>query len=316
MLSKTAATKISIATAFVLAVFKFTVGLYSGSLMIITSAVDSLLDIGSSSVNYFAIKLAEEPPDKGHPYGHSKYEPLAAFIQSMIIMASGVYILYQAYEKITGEETSIKLNLGILVMVISIIATFLLVLVLRSVAKRTKSPILKADALHYEIDLLTGGGVLFGLIIIKFFSFYIIDPIISVLIAIYIIYSALQLAKEVMADLLDEEIPEEEKQIIKDILEDYDEILHDYHNLRTRKAGASRFIDMHVTLCRRMTVEEAHEIADDIENRIKLTLEAADATIHIDPCSVKECNLCLEEFRVKLDDKLHEIKCKGDGPCH
>lgn len=304
MTKKTRAAFFSILVAASLAIIKLVTGLMINSLVIISSAVDSIMDIITSSINYYAIKVSEQPPDKEHPFGHHKYESLATFIQSIIIMGSGFYILYEAHSKWVNNESVTNVNNGVYVMIFSIIATFFLTIFLRHTAKKEESLVLKADSLHYEIDILTNIGVIATLIIIKFTSFEIIDPAVSVLIALYIVYSALKLNFSVTKDLVDTELPINIKEKIIDIIQQYDEYHLDFHRLRTRQAGSKKFIDLHLTLCREVSLEEAHKIADRIEKRIQREIRNSDVIIHIEPCTDDECpgiEYCKKKIKVDID---------------
>jgi cation diffusion facilitator family transporter len=287
--AKSKATKISIFTATSLAIIKSVIGLMVGSLAIVASAADSILDIISSSLNYYAIKKSEEPPDVDHPFGHGKFESLATFLQSFIILISGLYILYKAYVKLTTPHIMYQVDLGIYVMLFSIVVTFFLSRYLKSVAKKENSQILKADAMHYEIDLLTNAVVLISLIVIKFTGLVFIDAILSLIIAVYIIFEAIKLSYEVSKDLLDTELPKEDVEKIKNILDEFEEFHVDYHNLRTRRAGPKKFMDMHLTLCKNMSLMDAHNIADKIEDKLKESIKDIDVIIHLDPCDVRNC---------------------------
>ena len=303
---KTTATVVSISVAIFLTLLKTAFGLMSGSLAIIASAVDSGLDIISSGINYYAIKKSEEPPDDKHPFGHGKFESLAAFIQSLIIMLSGGFILYKAYLKIVNKMWVTDLSQGIYVMITSLIVTFVLVVYLKKVAKSENSSVLKADALHYEIDLFTNFGVLISLFFIKYTGMHFIDAVTSVIISIYIIYEAMKLAVIVSKDLLDAEIDLETKKQITDVLKEFDEYYLDFHNLRTRKAGPEMFADFHLTLCQNISLREAHSITEKIEEAIKNKIENIDVIIHIDPCNIMPCegadNCNISKAELKLKD--------------
>lgn len=304
MTVKSRAAFISISVAGVLAVIKLITGLAVNSLVIISSAVDSIMDIASSSVNYYAIKTSEQPPDKEHPFGHHKYESLATFIQSIIIMLTGTYIIYESYEKFTKNEVITDINSGLYIMVFSIIATSLLTLYLKKTAKKEESTVLEADALHYQIDILTNMAIIITLVVIKFTELHIIDPILSVLIAIYIFYSAVKLNFQVSRELLDSKIPEETKKKIITILNEYDDYHQDFHKLRTRQAGNQKFIDLHLTLCKEISLEEAHKIADKIEKHIEDEVKNTDITIHIEPCVDDDCpgtDKCVKKLKIDLD---------------
>jgi len=281
---------------------KASIGIWTGSLAVLSSAFDSILDIVSSSINYFAVRVSEHPPDERHPYGHTKFEPLAAQIQSFLILFSGLYIFYKAYVNAEKNHIITNLNVNIAVMLISIFVTLFLVIFLKKVAKTEQSSVIEADALHYQIDLLTNGGVLAALMIIKYTGSHLVDSLISALIAIYIIFSALKLNFSVTKELLDEVLPEEELAKIQEILNSYSQQIVEVHKLRTRKAGVKRFVDMHLVLYQGLSFKEANSTRAYIENRIKKELNDADVNIYIEPCkeSCDSCNVC-DKFDRKKD---------------
>lgn len=307
---KKIATLISVNTAFMLAVVKLIGGVLTGSVSVLASAVDSILDIGSSTVNYFAIKQSEQPPDNDHRYGHAKFESLASLIQAGVITLSGLYILYEAYARFESGKAVKSIEGGIWVMLFSLAVTFFLVIFLRKVAKKENSSILKTESLHYEIDLLTGGGVLAGLVLVKVTGINAIDPFISVLIALKTVYSALVLGKEVSEDLVDKALDEDDLKKIHGVLNQYNCVIVGWHKLRTRKAGTEKFADLHVQVNRHLTIEDAHTIADMIEKDIAETLGGADVQIHIEPCenecAHKACTLCDTEIR----NEINRLKSK------
>ncbi|MGC9062148.1 cation diffusion facilitator family transporter [Calditerrivibrio sp.] len=289
MIKKTNIPILSITMAAILALSKLIVALYTGSMAILSSALDSILDIVASGVNYFALKASEEPPDKAHPYGHGKFESLAAFVQALIIMATGVYLFYRSIMGLIDKKDLMDLNTGIYIMLFSMFMTLLLTISLRYYAKKYNSTIILTDAMHYEIDLITNTGVLVTLFLVRYTGFYQIDFIVSSLISVYIIYSAFDLARDVSSILLDREMSEEDQTKIRDILKDYDNSFVDYHKMRTRSSGKTKFVDMHITLCKNMSLNDAHHIADFIEKDLKEKISDLDVIIHIDPCEIGNC---------------------------
>lgn len=282
--TKTKATKVAITVAFFLAVSKAAVGFITGSLSILSSAVDSILDIAASFFNYLALRKAEEPADEGHQYGHGKYEAMATFIQSIIIFVSGIFILLSAWNKFIHNNHPEVSSAGFVVMGISIGATIFLTIYLRYMAKKEKSTVLEADAMHYSIDLYTNIGILLALLIIKLTGWTVIDSIVAAIVAIYIIFSAIKLSLQVSKQLLDSSIEKEVYDKLLKVLESFGEYHLDFHRLRTRSAGNEIFIDMHLTLCRKLTLEEVHKITDIIEHAIAKEIPGADVTIHPEPC--------------------------------
>ena len=286
--NKAKATKIAMSVAFILAISKVTIGFITGSLSILSSAVDSILDIASSFFNFIAIKKAEEPADQDHEYGHGKYEAMATLIQSMIIFMSGIMILIAAWNKFINNTHPEVTTAGLTVMGISIIATIMLTIYLRYMAKKENSSVLEADAMHYSIDLYTNAGILFALILIKFTGLYIIDSIVAAIVAIYIIISAIKLGLQVSNNLLDSKIEEEAYSKLVTILNSFEDCHKDFHKLRTRSSGNDVFIDMHLTLCGKLTLAEVHDITDMIELAIQKAIPKADITIHPEPCNSKD----------------------------
>ena len=274
--------------AFCLAVSKAAVGFMTGSLSVLSSAADSLLDILSSFFNFMAIKKSEEPADSEHQFGHGKYESLAAFIQSLIIFAAGLMILISAWNRFrtdSREETGPE---SIYIMALSIVVTIFLTIYLRHTAKKEASAVLEADAMHYAIDLYTNIGILLALIAMKITGLSFIDPLTAALVAFYIIYAAAKLSIKVSKILLDGRVEEETYKKLITVLKSFGEYHKDFHQLRTRNSGREKFIDMHMTLCSKLTLCEVHKITDKIEDAIKKEIPDADVTIHPEPCAHDE----------------------------
>ncbi|MFA5461880.1 MAG: cation diffusion facilitator family transporter [Sulfurimonas sp.] len=204
------ATVVSTSVAMLLVVIKMSVGILSGSVAILASAIDSMLDLTVSMFNYFAINNAEKDPDDAFNYGRNKMEPLAAVIEGTIISFSALFILYEAIDKIAHPREMDFIGLGIVVMLISIVITFFLVIFLNKVAKKTGNMVIKADSLHYKTDIFSNGVVLLALGLVSFTGENIIDPILGILISIYMIYSALPIIKEGMLMLLDVALNQED----------------------------------------------------------------------------------------------------------
>ncbi len=210
---------------------------------------------------------------------------MATFIQSIIIFVSGLFILLSAWDKFIHNKHPEVSSAGFVVMGISIAATIFLTIYLRYVAKKEKSSVLEADAMHYSIDLYTNIGILAALFIIKLTGWTVIDSIVAALVAIYIIFSAIKLSVQVSKQLLDSRIEEEAYNKLLKVLDSFGSYHLDFHRLRTRSAGNEIFIDMHLTLCRKLTLDEVHQITDVIENAISKEISGADITIHPEPCS-------------------------------
>jgi cation diffusion facilitator family transporter len=286
---KIAAARVSLATATALALLKLVTGLTSGSLAVLTSAVDSLLDILMSGVNFMAIRHAEQPADERHPYGHGKFETLATLFQALVVAGSGGWICVEAVSRLQAGGGVAKPLGGIAVMLISLTASWLLTRYLRRVARQTDSSALEADALHFATDVYSNLALLAGLVALFFFDLPWLDPAMSLLVAGYIIIQAIGLLRHGLRDLLDEQLPAAIHGEIEHLIEHHKGELFGYHNLRTRRAGSQKLIDFHLTVCKHLSVDEAHRITDHLEAKIAAHVNGADVTIHVEPCQEADC---------------------------
>jgi len=287
---KIRAARYSIFTALTLAIMKFVVGLMTGSLAVIASAVDSLLDIVMSGVNFLAIRQAEQPADAGHSFGHGKYETLATLLQSLVISASGGWILLEAIRRLNAGDIKVQqIGNGVIVLAISVAASFGISRYLRRVGKTTDSSALQADALHFAMDIYTNGALLAGLIILSFVDAPWLDPVMSLLVALYILKEALSLARHALRDMLDAELPDEVRNEVLRLVNEHHGELLDIHNLRTRRAGSQKLMDFHLTVCKHLTVQAAHDLADHLEEVIAKEIRGANVTIHVEPCRRPDC---------------------------
>ena len=278
------ATIVSTSVAGVLVILKMSVGILSGSIAVLASAIDSMLDFLVSLFNYFALHTAEKDPDDKFHYGRSKIEPLAAVIEGVVVSLSALFILYEALLKIAHPRQMEHMSESIWVMIISFIITGFLVAFLNYVAKKTQNMVIKADALHYKTDLYSNGAVLMALVLISYTAEELIDPILGVGIAIYMIYSAIPIIKEGILMLLDAALESDDIQSIKDILEN-EPIITDYHYLQTRESGSNIFISVHAVFNVSISLYDAHLVSDKIEDKIKALFEdkTTHVLIHMDP---------------------------------
>ena len=278
------ATVVSSSVAAVLTLIKLIIGFASGSVAVLASAIDSVLDMFVSIFNYFAISNSEKPADKTFNYGRGKTEALASVIEGTIITISGLFLLYQAVKKAMSNEVSQLLETSIIVMLISLVITISLVLYLNYVAKKTNSMVIKADALHYKTDVFSNGAVLISLILVSLTGYEIIDVIVGGGIALYIIYSAYSLIHEGILVLLDRAVDEELVSKIEEIIKQNDKV-NTYHLLKTREAANQTFVEVHLVFNCLITLMEAHKASDSIENKIKKLDSRRDwiINIHMDP---------------------------------
>ncbi|AZV46788.1 cation transporter [Nautilia sp. PV-1] len=290
------ATTVATASAFILAVSKVIVGVMTGSVAVIASAIDSLLDMVISIFNNIAVRVSESKPNSRFNYGKGKIEGLAALFEGLFISASGLYIIYEGIRKIIDHEPIVKIDYSIYVMVFSMIVTLALVSFLAYVVKKTNHLVIKSDLLHYKTDLITNGAVLVSLLIVKLTGWYYIDFILSILIGIYIIKEASEIVKEGFEILLDVSLDFETVEKIKEIIKKEPLVL-DYHCLRTRKAGHRNFVDVHLVLTPDMKLKLAHTIIENVEEKIRKIDPDKKwiINIHADPYDDSHINKLLEE---------------------
>lgn len=286
------ATLVSTCVALVLVTFKLTVGIMSGSVAVLASAVDSLLDTVVSSFNYFALHHSDKVPDEKFNFGRRKLEPLAAVIEGTIISLSALFILYEAISKMVQGSVITHLNASLMVMVASIIITAGLVLFLNYVAKKTGNMVVKADALHYKTDLLSNGAVLASLAFIALTDYTIIDPILGIGISGYMLYSAFPLIRDGILMLLDAALDAESVTKINEILDSQLDI-NSHHDLRTRGSGSEIFISTHIVFSISTSLYDAHLVGDRIEMALHALFpdNTVYALIHLDPYDDSEGNI-------------------------
>ena len=278
------ATLVSSSVAAILTLIKLVVGVASGSVAVLASAIDSGLDMFVSIFNYFAISKSEKPADKTFNYGRGKIEALASVIEGSIICISGLFLLYQAIKKVIDGNTSQYLEISLIVMIISIIITVSLVIYLNKIAKQTGSMVIKADALHYKTDVYTNAAVLISLILVNFTGIELIDVIVGGGISLFIIYSAYELIQDGVLVLLDRSLDEDFIKKIVKIIEN-EKNVNTHHLLKTREAGNQIFVEVHLVFDCLITLMDAHKTSDKIEDEIKKLDSKKDwiINIHMDP---------------------------------
>jgi cation diffusion facilitator family transporter len=288
------ATVVSTSVATLLVFVKLAIGIASGSVAVLASAIDSLLDMAVSIFNFFAIKKSEEEPDEYYHYGKGKIQAIAGVIEGTIITISGLYIIYVAIDKLhMGKETTL-LGPSIIAMGISIVVTWFLVRYLLSVAKETDNIVIKADALHYKTDLWSNAAVLLALGLVALTGIDGIDAVFGLGIGVYIIYSAYEIIVEGVEILLDRALESETVAQISEIISTHPEITS-YHWLRTRTDGTTNFVEFHMVLRPNMLLIEAHSIAEEVEEKI-IALDHNKRwviTPHFDPYDDEEMNEAL-----------------------
>jgi cation diffusion facilitator family transporter len=285
------ATIVSSSTAALLVSIKMVIGVMSGSVAILASAIDSFLDLMVSLFNYFALHQSEKKADKKFNFGRGKLEAIAAVIEGTIISISAVFILYNAVMKLLQPREIAYMEISLIVMVISIFITTFLVLFLVHIAKKTGNLVIRADALHYQTDLYTNGAILLALGVIHYTDFEIIDPLLGMAITVYMIYSAFPIIKEGILMLMDIALEDEEIAKIKRYLDSVQDI-NGHHHLTTRRSGSDIFITVHVVFNVSVSLFDAHRISDKIEEGLQELFddERVHSIIHMDPYDDSDVN--------------------------
>lgn len=285
------ATVVSTSVAGLLVLIKMTVGILSGSIAVLASAIDSMLDLLVSLFNYFALHTAEKDPDEQFHFGRSKIEPLAAVIEGVVVAFSALFILYQALVKIAHPREMVHMTESIVVMIVSFIITAFLVYFLNYVAKKTQNMVIKADALHYKTDLFSNGAVLIALVLISYTAEELIDPILGVGIAFYMIYSAIPIIKEGVLMLLDAALEPADIEKIKTVL-DAEAAIKSYHYLQTRESGSHIFVSVHAVFNVSISLYDAHLVSDNVEDEIRdlFPNKKTHTIMHMDPYDDSDIN--------------------------
>jgi cation diffusion facilitator family transporter len=281
--------------------FKVVIGVVTGSVSIWAQAVDSSLDIFAVVITFLTVGYSSKPADADHPYGHGKMEPIAAAAQSLLLLAASGAIAYSAIQRIIGGSTVSYAPTGVAVMAVSMLTSIFLSRHLFKVAKATGSMVLEANANNIRGDVYSTSGVLIGLTIVSIWKqATIVDPILALLVVALILRATYRVARMAYSQLVDVKLPEEEENDIKAaIAEHLNEEVVSFHRLRTRKAGNQRQVDLHLVMPKHITLDEAHEMCNHLEEDMEKRLQRADVTIHVEPCDGK-CAAC----KLKCEKRL------------
>lgn len=292
----------SVGSAVALASAKFVVGILSGSLGVLSSAADSLADIFMSGVNLLSVRKAMDPADLNHPYGHGKVEPLAAVFQGSVILAMGGWILWEGIQRLIEKRVPESAGPGIVVMGVSLAASWYIARRIRRTGEETGSIALVADSVHFATDVYTNAGILASLLVYRMTGWTWLDPGVALLVGIYILAVAAQLLHSAIHDLMDRGLPEETVEQVRRIIDAHRPMVVDFHDLRTRRSGSEKHVDFHVVVCREYKLEDAHRVADHLEKEVQRALGNAHVVTHIDPCDAEcpgmhQCARVLSDIR-------------------
>jgi cation diffusion facilitator family transporter len=282
---KTRAAALSIASNTVLIALKLAAGAITGSVAIITEAMHSSVDLIASIVAFVSVRTADKPADSDHPYGHDKFENLAAAIEAMLILVGAGVIVFESVRRLSSGGAHVEsLGVGIGVIAFSVLANVVVSTVLARRARETDSPALEGDAAHLRTDAATSAAVLGGLVLVQVTGAAWLDPVIALAVAGAIVYAGIKLLFRASRVLVDEALPPEELDAVRAAIEAFGPRgVCGYHKLRARRAGSRRYVDLHVQFVKGTTLEDAHETAHRLQDAIRERLRGADVLIHLEP---------------------------------
>ena len=308
---------LSVLSNTTLVVMKLIVGLWIGSVAVISEAIHSGVDLVAAVIALFSVKTSSLPADGKHPFGHGKIENISGTVEALLIFIAAGWIIWESVVKLLSPWPVATVGWGVAVMFISAVANSVVARMLFRVGKETDSVALIADGWHLRTDVYTSAGVMAGLAVIwvgeSLFpdvELHWLDPVAAIGVALLIVKAAWDLTRQSTGGLMDETLPPEEEEEIRRLIRSLQPVIHGYHQLRTRKAGHYRFIEVHIQVDGRMSVANAHRLNQDLVKRIKDRFPYATVTVHTEPCDGKCAEKCLagcllnEEERTRLRETI------------
>ncbi len=259
----------------------------TGSVALLSTLIDSLLDLAASGVNLFAIRHATQPADRDHRFGHGKAEPLAGLAQAAFVGGSGAFLIFEVIARLIEPRPIAQTGFGLVVMAFAICVTLALVIFQKFVVRKTGSLAISADSLHYSADVLTNLSVVVALLLTAELGWTLADPLIALGIAAYLLLGAWQIMTQSLNVLMDRELPEEDRARIRKIATAHPAVI-DLHDLRTRSSGTRAFIQFHLEMNAGLSLIDAHTIADQVMAEIQKAFPGAEVLIHEDPHGIPE----------------------------
>ncbi len=317
---KTRVALLSVTSNSILVLFKAVVGLMIGSVAVVSEAIHSGMDLIAALIAFIAVRISYKSPDEDHAFGHGKVENISALAEALLIFIAAAWIIYEAVHKLISPQPLEQVSWGVLVMLVSTIANFLVSQRLFKVAGETDSAALLADAWHLRTDVYTSLGVTCALIIILSGTFLLpgvnlfwVDPVAAIIVACLILRAAYRLTAASIRDLMDASAPAVEQQWMINYLKNMYPTIHSFHRLRTRKSGAIRFINFHLVVDPKMTVLESHELGDRITGDFKEHFPNADVILHVEPCDGSCSTACAGGCLLSIRQR-EEIRAKEKPP--
>jgi cation diffusion facilitator family transporter len=274
---------ISLATTICLLALKLVLGIISGSIAVLSDAIDSGTDVVGGTTALISVQVATWPADEDHPYGHGKVESISASVAATVVAIGGGFVVFQAVRRLIVGIPEINVGLGLAPMVVAAAANVVLAFYMRREARQARSLALASEATHLQTNVVQAGAVIVGLVAVGVSGFRLFDPLVALGLAAYMAWTAAHLAREALTEVMDVTLPDEELRAIHDVIATHEDEIRGFHRLRSRKAGPTRHVDMHLLVDPHSTVEEVHAVCDRIECEISERLPGAIVTIHTEP---------------------------------
>jgi len=306
--SKQGAAKLPIIGVSVMLAMKIVAAIMTGSVAIRADAIHSLLDLVSAIIGFVSIKIAGRPPDEGHKYGHSKAEDLAGIIIGALILIVGGTIVYEGIMRLLDPQDVEMIPVGIGVTVAALVINIVISWWIIRIARKTDSVALLAEGKHLFADIMSSVAVLLGLIVLSFTNLTWLDSAIAIVIGLYIMYESREPLTVALNNVMDKRLPDDEEDAIHDLLKEYDGRIVGLRNLRTRKAGSRRFVEMDIIMPRHVSVSEAHRVCHQFAHRLSQQMEEVTVNTHMLPCVTEgtprkaeaDCISCTVECKYRV----------------
>ncbi|MCT1577971.1 cation diffusion facilitator family transporter [Oceanobacillus kimchii] len=271
-----------ISNSFVV-LLKLIVGLLTGSVAVISEAIHSSLDLLASLIAFISVRISGKPADKDHPFGHGKVENISGTIETLLIFVAGIWIIYECVHKLLHPEAIKFPALAVAVMLVGAIINFIVSRIVKKEADRANSIAMKSNAFHLLTDVYTSLGVAAGLLLVLVSGWHFLDPLIGIALAIYIMIEAVKLLKEAFPPLLDAKLDQQEEEKILNIIHEYENDFLEIHDFKTRRAGPNEYIEFHMVVPSEETVQQIHQLCDEIEQDIQAKFNKSHILIHVEP---------------------------------
>jgi ferrous-iron efflux pump FieF len=278
-----AAARTSVVVASVLGGGKLLSAIFTGSVAVAASFVDSLMDVFASSVNLAAIRLAARRPDEEHRYGHGKVEGLAGMFQGAVVGFSAIYLVVESVRRLL-RPVPVEHDLwGVVAMAVAAVASVALTVYLRRVARETGSIALRADSAHYASDALANVGVLAGILAMRHTGLAWIDAALGLVVAGLVLKASWGVIRGSMDELMDRSLPDDDVARVRAVIAAEVPEVRGVHDFRSRRAGPTRFVDLHVSIDRRLSFPDAHRISERVVRAVEAALPGTSVQVHADP---------------------------------